>query len=261
RGAGRPSPCLSGSPALGRGEKVLQRDVQECRASLGERLGPLSQSRAHVDSASARRLQLGPKEQLRVDRDGVAVADEDPCRHRGKPVPRRKEPARLVERRRHEPPVDDAGAGLMPFVDVRVRLVLLDPLALRQRAAQAGAACASPGPAQRIGSSHAWAYGNVVPPPTVPTSSPGRRSAQWIPPSTRRPVPCAIELVPTMPRSCPVAAKIAAIAEAGVNATDCMPDATAPCVPANERSRRSSTVVRSTRRTVSSVSVASARTV
>ena len=34
-----------------------------------------------------------------------------------------------------------------------------------------------------------------------------------------------------MPRSWPVAAKIAAIAEAGVNATDCMPEATDPCVP------------------------------
>src|SRR2546430_2606418 len=81
-----------------------------------------------------------------------------------------------------------------------------------------------------------------------------------MPPSTRRAVPCAIELVPTMPRSWPVAAKIAAIAEAGVNATDCMPDATAPCVPANESSSRASTLVPSTPRPASSGSGTPART-
>ena len=48
---------------------------------------------------------------------------------------------------------------------------------------------------------------------------------------------------------------------AGVNATDCIPEATAPCVPAQASSRRSSSFVRSTRRTASSVSVASAITV
>ena len=64
-----------------------------------------------------------------------------------------------------------------------------------------------------------------------------------------------------MPRSWPVAAKIAAIAEAGVKATDCIPEATAPWVPAQARSRRSSALVRSTRRIASSVSVASASTV
>ena len=56
-------------------------------------------------------------------------------------------------------------------------------------------------------------------------------------------------------------AKIAAIADAGVKATDCIPEATAPCVPAHESSSRSSTLVRSTRRTVSASRVASASTV
>ena len=88
--------------------------------------------------------------------------------------------------------------------------------------------------------SQSRADGSVVPPPTVPTSSPGKRIEQWKPPSTRRPVPCAIELVPTMPMSWPVAVKTAAIADAGVNATDCMPDATAPCVPAHASASRSS---------------------
>ena len=64
-----------------------------------------------------------------------------------------------------------------------------------------------------------------------------------------------------MPRSWPVAAKIAAIADAGVNATDCMPLATAPCVPTHESASRSAAVVRSTRRICSSVRNASASTV
>ncbi len=34
-----------------------------------------------------------------------------------------------------------------------------------------------------------------------------------------------------MPMSWPVAVKSAAIAVAGVKATDCIPEATAPCVP------------------------------
>ena len=90
----------------------------------------------------------------------------------------------------------------------------------------------------------------------------GKRIAACRPPSSVRcAVPCAIELVPTMPRSWPVQAKIAAIADAGVKAIDCIPEATAPCVPAQESSSRSSTVVRSTRRTVSASSVASASTV
>ena len=64
-----------------------------------------------------------------------------------------------------------------------------------------------------------------------------------------------------MPRSWPVAAKTAAIADAGVNATDCIPLATAPCVPAHESASRSSAVVRSTRRICSSERNASASTV
>ena len=58
-----------------------------------------------------------------------------------------------------------------------------------------------------------------------------------------------------------MAAKIAAIADAGVKATDCMPEATAPCVPIQASASRSSAVVRSTRRIASSVSVVSAITV
>jgi len=46
-----------------------------------------------------------------------------------------------------------------------------------------------------------------------------------------------------------------------VNATDCMPDATAPCVPTHASASRSSAVLRRTRRIASSVSVVSAITV
>ena len=100
-----------------------------------------------------------------------------------------------------------------------------------------------------------------MPPPIVPTSSPGKRIEACRPPSTRRAVPCAIDEVPTIPRSWPVAANTAAIAVAGVNATDCMPEATAPCVPAHESASRSAAVVCSTRSMRSSGMKASAITV
>ncbi len=81
------------------------------------------------------------------------------------------------------------------------------------------------------------------------------------PPSTRRAVPCAIEEVPTIPRSWPVAANTAAIAVAGVKATDCIPEATAPWVPAHESASRSAAVVCRTRSIRSSGTIASAITV
>ena len=58
-----------------------------------------------------------------------------------------------------------------------------------------------------------------------------------------------------------MAAKTAAIAVAGVKATDCMPEATAPCVPAQESASRSPAVVCSTRSMRSSGMTASAITV
>src|SRR5262249_24454486 len=66
---------------------------------------------------------------------------------------------------------------------------------------------APPSPWQPSTFSHVRAYGSVVPPPRAPTSTPARRSATWIPPSSVGvAVPWAIEDVPTMPRSWPVAA-------------------------------------------------------
>src|SRR5581483_4718796 len=111
--------------------------------------------------------------------------------------------------------------------------IAAEALISRQSAA-AATICARrytlPSPAQPIDASQSRADGSVVPPPTVPTSRPGKRIVACRPPSTRRAVPCAIDEVPTIPRSCPVAANTAATADAGVNATDCMPEATAPCV-------------------------------
>ena len=74
-------------------------------------------------------------------------------------------------------------------------------------------------------------------------------------------MPWAIDEVPTIPRSWPVAAKTAAIAVAGVKATDCIPEATAPWVPAHESASRSAAVVWSTRSIRSSGMNASAITV
>jgi len=66
-----------------------------------------------------------------------------------------------------------------------------------------------------------------------------------------------------MPMSCPVAVKIAAIALAGVKATDCMPEARPPPlrVPAHASVSRSLAVVRRTRVIDSSARTHSAITV
>src|SRR5262249_37898052 len=83
-----------------------------------------------------------------------------------------------------------------------------DALISRQSAA-AATICAKrytfPAPAQPIEASQSRADGSVVPPPTVPTSRPGRRMVACRPPSTRRAVPCAIDEAPTIPRPWPVA--------------------------------------------------------
>src|SRR5436190_1317390 len=83
------------------------------------------------DSSAARPLELRPQQELRVDRYRTAVADEDPRRDRREPVPRREEPARLVERGGDEPAVDEAGPALVPLVEADVGLVLFGALDLR----------------------------------------------------------------------------------------------------------------------------------
>src|SRR5207253_10503377 len=124
---------LARGPSLRRGEEVLERDVEEPGARLGERLVAVEELAADADPPAAARLDARADEELRVDRHRVAVADEDPRRHGREAVPGGEQPAGLVEDGRDEPPVDDPGAALMALVAVDVRLVELLALDLRRR--------------------------------------------------------------------------------------------------------------------------------
>ncbi|MDQ3995630.1 MAG: hypothetical protein M3303_01280 [Gemmatimonadota bacterium] len=64
-------------------------------------------------------------------------------------MPRRQEPARLVEGGRDEPAVDEAWARLVTGVERDRRLVLGDALGLRQRKSEPGGVLAA-APARRI---------------------------------------------------------------------------------------------------------------
>ena len=80
---------------------------------------------------------------------GMAVADEDPCRHGRERVPGGEEADGLVQRARHEPAVHDARAALMVLAEREVRLVLGQALRGRKRQVQAGGVVPAP-PARRI---------------------------------------------------------------------------------------------------------------
>src|SRR5581483_3628307 len=74
--------------------------------------------------------------------------------------------------------------------------IAADALISRQSAAAAtiwASRYTLPAPAQPIEVSQSRADGRVVPPPTVPTSSPGKRIVACRPPATRRALPCAID--------------------------------------------------------------------
>src|SRR5581483_4415164 len=128
-----PAPRLAGRPSLGRREEVLERHVQERRPSLGEHLVAVPQRAVHVEPPSLAAGHLGAYEERPLDRDRPAKADEDARRHGRESVPRGEQPARLVEERRDDAAVDDAGTALVPLVEGAFGLVELDPLALGQR--------------------------------------------------------------------------------------------------------------------------------
>jgi hypothetical protein len=65
-----------------------------------------------------------PHQQLRVDRHRTPVVHEQLAGDRRKPVPRREQAARFVERRGDQPAVDESGARLVTLVELEVRLVL-----------------------------------------------------------------------------------------------------------------------------------------
>jgi hypothetical protein len=118
---------------LRRLEEVLERYVEEGTARLREDLLLQAQVRVDMDAAPALSDHAGGERELRVDRDGPAVADEDPRRHRGEAVPGREQAGSLVERRRDEAAVDDARPALVALVEAEARFVAIRALLRRLR--------------------------------------------------------------------------------------------------------------------------------
>jgi hypothetical protein len=125
-------PGLPGRTALGRLEEVVQRDVEEGTAGLGQDLVSLPQVPVDVEAAASGARDPGADQQLAVDRHRSPVADEDPRRHRREAVPRREQAARLVERGRDKAAVDEPRSALVVLVEAERRLVLGRALARRQ---------------------------------------------------------------------------------------------------------------------------------
>ena len=104
--------------------------------------------------------------------------------------------------------------------------ILADAETSRQMAV-AAIICANrytfPSPQQSSIFKYEAACGRLVPPPIVPTSNPENLMEKCTPSPVALTDTWAILLVPTMPKSWPVAAKIAATTEAGVKAKDCIP--------------------------------------
>jgi hypothetical protein len=123
-----PSPGFACRTALGGGEKVLERNVEEGGARLGEHLGSLPKFSVDMNAPAAALGYPRGDGEGSVDEDGPAVADEDPRCHGGEAVPGGEEAAGFVERSSDEAAVDDPGCGLVALAERERRLVALDPL-------------------------------------------------------------------------------------------------------------------------------------
>jgi hypothetical protein len=112
---------------------VLQRDVDERAVRGGEQLIAVVQLAGDLDPAAGVVLEPGRNGQRPVDVYGPAVADRESGGNRGKPIPGRKQPAGLVERRRYEAAVRKARPSLMFVTERERRLVVRQPLAVGRR--------------------------------------------------------------------------------------------------------------------------------
>src|SRR5207244_5068561 len=126
-----PAPRLAGGASLRRGEEVLERDVDERGARLGKRRVAVEELAPDADAAPAARLDPRADEQLRVDRNRMAIADEDPRRHGREAIPGGEESAGLVEEGGDEPTVDDPRPALGSLPQVDLGLAQLPALDLR----------------------------------------------------------------------------------------------------------------------------------
>ena len=112
-------------------EKVRERNVDEREPGLGQQLVSVPQLAAHEDSTSS--LVLDPRldRERAIDRDRPAVAQEHPACDGREAVPRRREPAGLVDQRRDDAAVREARPALVTLVEREGRLVAVGALGLR----------------------------------------------------------------------------------------------------------------------------------
>jgi hypothetical protein len=125
------TPFLAGGAAFGGGEKVLERHVDERRARLSEDDRAVDNLGRDFDPALSLARQPCANEELGIDRDGFSELHGEIGGHRREAVPRREQPAGLVQGRGDEAAVDEPRTGLVPVGELEVRLVLGQPLLLR----------------------------------------------------------------------------------------------------------------------------------
>jgi hypothetical protein len=112
---------------------MLQRDVQEGGARLGQNLLAIAELAVDADAPPAAVRDPRGHRQCLVDEHRAPEADEDPCGHRREAVPGGEEAAGFVQRGADDPAVDDPRRGLASFGERERRLVALDPLRARKR--------------------------------------------------------------------------------------------------------------------------------
>ena len=140
-----PAPGFAGGASFRGGEEMLERDVEEGGAGLGEHSASVVEVAVDVQAPPADARQPGGDRQLGVDRNRPAIAHEDARGDRGKAVPGGEEPARLVEGGSDESAVNEPGTALVPLVERERRLVPLETLGLgRRQADPVGVGAAAP---------------------------------------------------------------------------------------------------------------------
>ena len=122
------APGLSSGASLRRGEKVLERHVEEGAARLGQHVRALTQLGVDVQASAATVHHPGGNGEPVVDQHRRPVADEHADGHAREAVPGREQPAGLVQTGADEPAVDDPRCRLVPLAERELRLVSVDAL-------------------------------------------------------------------------------------------------------------------------------------
>ena len=146
-----PPPRLAGGAAFGRGEEVLERNMEQGPSGLGEDVARLRVPELGIDVEAPPSAPGQPRRnpELAVDPHRLAVADEDAGCHGREAVPGGEKPAGLVEGGCDEAAVGDARARLVARAEGEGRFVVLDSLLGRLREADPLGVVAA-APAERV---------------------------------------------------------------------------------------------------------------